>query len=180
MDFTSLPLPLTCHLSSTVPLEPLQGFLEALKWSILLIWPFRICGSKAPLGRALLLGFRIMTCRDSPGQNRIAPWIFFSPFWYVSASCQLMQSFEFCCKLQGESGPVSSPRVALLAELLSRKGVGWKEIQYWFCSYQSCHCGGGETAVPLRVIGKENTVDILMKTKVTGHCRNFKTSPRGK
>ena len=27
----------------------------------------------------------------------------------------------------------------------------------------------GETAVPLRVVGKGYTVDILVKTKVTGH-----------
>lgn len=87
-----------------------------------------------------------------------------------------MKSFEFCCKLQGESGPVSFLRVALLAELLSRKGVGCIDS---VALSPACHCGGGETAVPLSVVGKENTVDILMKTKVKDHCRNFKTSPRG-
>lgn len=44
----------------------LQGFLETLKFSVI-VWLLSMRQSKAPLGKALLLGFRIMVCRFSSG-----------------------------------------------------------------------------------------------------------------
>lgn len=59
-----------------------------------------------------------------------------------------MKSFEFCCKLLGGEWSCLFPRVTLLAELLSREGVGWAEAQGWLCSSQPCLCSGVKQLFP--------------------------------
>lgn len=119
------------------------------------------------MGKALHLGFLIVAPRDSSGQayHRTTHWIIFPPF-DIFLLPTVDETYRILLPALRGEWPCGLPSVGCRRgfEQGRRLGAG-----------SAAHGPAGVGGVG--TIGKENSVAILVKTKVISHYRNVKASP---